>query len=242
MSTSSSLFGLPLPKVLLVDSDLWLLSIWADALRQEGFNILTATDGLQALRRWRDEHPDVVVLEIDLPRLSGFEVCRQIWEEGATPIILLSTSGADELIVRGFRLGADDYVTKPFSLRELALRIQVLARRATQRRVGGSKPEDQLQIGDLVLDWEAHEVRQGDSLVRLTPIECHLLYLLANNTGRVISTSRLADYAWPLGEGEEVGRVKSHISHLRKKLERVSGGRVSIRAVSGVGYRFLIVE
>jgi two-component system OmpR family response regulator len=223
-------------KVLLVDDDLDLLDVTAYALRREGFDVITAMDGPQALQRWQADTPDVVVLDLDLPRLSGYEVCRQIREAGPTPVILLSAMNQEEDIIQGFRLGADDFVRKPFSPRQLGMRI-----RALWRRVAGSdapEPVRELRIGDLVLDIEAHEIQASASRVRLTPIEFRLLHVLATNAGRVISAARLADHAWGY-DGGDATLLKSHISHIRRKMRSVGSDSVDIHAVPSVGYRLI---
>lgn len=223
-------------KVLLIDADLDLLDVTAYALRRDGFDVITDVDGLQALQRWRADGPDVVVLDIDLPRLSGVEVCRQIREAGSTPVILLSASHAEENIIQGFRLGADDYVRKPFSPRQLAVRIQAIWRRVTGS--GTVEPVRELRIGELCLDIESHEIQVGGSRVRLTPIEFRLLHALATNEGRVINTGRLADHAWAYAGGD-TALLKSHISHIRRKMRSVGTTLVEIRAVPSVGYRLI---
>ena len=221
-------------KILLVDDDPDLLDLLTYALRREGFDIITAADGREALQCWRAEEPDLVVLDLTMPRLSGFEVCRQIREAGPTPVILLTSSTGEEDVVQGFQLGADDYVRKPFSPRQLVMRI-----RAVWRRANGAahhEPVRELRIGDWVLDIDAREARQGDKSVRLTPIESRLLHLLASHLGRVVSASRFVEAA--LGyPGEDSGLLKTHLSHLRKKLHLPRDGPGSITAVRGAGYR-----
>jgi two-component system, OmpR family, response regulator RegX3 len=223
-------------KVLLVDPDLDLLDVTAYALRRDGFDVITAVDGLQALQRWRADGPDVVVLDVDLPRLSEFEVCRQIREAGPTPVILLSASHTEEGITQGFRLGADDYVRKPFSPRELAMRIRAIWRRVTGS--GAVEPVRELRIGDLRLNFDSHEIQVGDSRVGLTPLEFRLLQVLATNEGRVISAVRLADHAWAYTGGDPA-LLKSHISHIRRKMRSVGSTLVDIRPVRSVGYRLI---
>ena len=227
-------------KILLAEDDVTLLEIVSYALQREGFTISTATDGLQALQRWRAMEPDVVVLDLDLPRLGGFEVCRRIREVKPTPVILLAASHREADALRAFRLGADDYVRKPFSPRELAMRIRAVLRRVS----GTAEPERPLElgIGDLVLDLEAHEARAGESVVRLTPIQFRLLHLLASHAGRVVGKTRLIDYGWRHGEGGDEGLLKTHISDTRKKLRSLAGTSVVICAVSGVGYRLDLHE
>jgi DNA-binding response OmpR family regulator len=218
-------------KILLVDDDTDLLDVTAYALRREGFTILVATDGQQALRRWEAERPHLVILDVGLPKLSGFDVCRRIRQTSTTPVILLTGLSDDEHVVQGFRLGADDYVTKPFSPRQLAMRIRAVWRRGLQP--GEPEPVRQLDLGDLVLDVEAHEVRCGPGVARLTPIEFRLLYMLALNSGRVVSSARLVEYAWGY-DGSDTSLLKTHMTHIRKKLGLTAG---DLSAVPGVGYR-----
>ena len=226
-------------RILLGDADGDALDVTAQGLRREGLSVITATDGSQALRRWQADHPDVVVLEADLPQLSGFEVCRQIRESGSTPVVLLSALATDEYVVRGFRLGADDYVVKPFRPRELALRIRAIWRRITELTAAAPPPPVRhVQVGDLLLDLETHEARQGEGMVHLTPTEFRLLHLLASNAGRVVSATRLVEHARGYDRRDEaVDLLRTHLSHLRKKLRLPPNGLGSISSVPGVGYR-----
>ncbi len=145
-------------KVLLVDNDPDLLDVTAYALRREGINVIATRSGVAALERWESDQPDLIVSEVRLPDLSGFELCRRVRETSDTPIILLSTLRDDDNIVQGFRLGADDFVTKPFSTRVLAARIQAIYKRHTGARPRSAPSE--LRVGDLTLDLEVHGVRR----------------------------------------------------------------------------------
>ena len=228
-------------KILVADDDADLLDVTTYALRREGYNIVTATDGQQAVDRHLDERPDLVLLDVGLPRMNGFDVCRRIRESAATPIIMLTARTDDENVVQGFLTGADDYVTKPFSHRQLAARI-----RAVLNRTHGGltpEPEGDLAVGNLRLNLHSHEVTTKDQrTVRLTPLEFRVLYMLAINEGRVVSSSRLVEYAWGY-EGGEASLVKTHISHARQKLgldrarpEDERPGDIRIRTVPWVGY------
>lgn len=221
-------------KILLVDDDRDLLDVTSYALRREGFNVIVATDGIEALRRWKNDLPDLVVLDVGLPRLNGFEVCRKIREANETPVILLTGLSDENSVIHGFKVGADDYVTKPFSARQLAMRIRAVLRRGAP----GAAAErlEEIRVGDLMLDVEAHEVHRGALTVRLTPIEFRLLYLLAVNAGRVVSRNRLVEYAWGYDEGD-ASLLKTHMTHIRKKLRLPKQGAGAITAVHGVGYR-----
>jgi two-component system OmpR family response regulator len=228
-------------KILVADDDADLLDVTTYALRREGYNIVTATDGQQAVDRHLDERPDLVLLDVGLPRMNGFDVCRRIRESAATPIIMLTARNDDDNVVQGFLTGADDYVTKPFSHRQLAARI-----RAVLNRTHGGltpEPEGDLSIGNLKLDLHSHEVTlRGTKVVRLTPLEFRVLYMLAINEGRVVSSNRLVEYAWGY-EGGEPSLVKTHISHVRQKLgldkakpENELPGDIRIKTVPWVGY------
>jgi DNA-binding response OmpR family regulator len=222
-------------KVMLVDDDADLLDVTAYALRREGFTVLLAQDGDQAIRRWRSDAPDVVVLDIGLPSIDGLQVCRMMRQRLDTPIIFLSAHSDEEQIVQGFRAGADDYVTKPFSPRQLAARIRAVARRASR----STEPDqlDDLLVGDVRVEAESHEVRRGDEAIRLTPTEFRLLYILASNPGRVVSSARLLAYAWGY-DADDTSLLKTHVSHLRKKLAPLLGdGTLDIEALPRVGYR-----
>lgn len=236
-------------KVLLVDDDPDLLDITTYALQREGFSILTATDGKQALRRWETEKPDVLVLDVNLPNVNGFEVCRQIRAhqgvQSATPILFLTALSGEEDVARGLGLGADDYITKPFSMRQLAMRLRVVHRRA-QRSASTpgspwntSVPQGELRIGDLTIDIEAHEVQCGERSTYLTPIEFRLLYLLAMNAGHVVTHARLVEYAWQYERGN-TSVLKTHMTHLRSKLGLYADGGCRMQAIPGVGYRLLL--
>jgi DNA-binding response OmpR family regulator len=219
-------------KVLLVDDDAELVDVLAYALRREGYTVLTAPDGEQALQRWEAERPDLILLDGRLPKVDGFEVCRRVRQASETPIIMLTARDEEADVLRGLQLGADDYVTKPFSARVLAARM-----RTVLRRIKKDKPaRAQLRVGDLVLDLQSHEVTKGGTPVQLTLLEFRILYLLAMNEGRVVPYARLVEYAWGYaGEGTS-GLLKAHLSHLRTKLALPAAGPGSVKAVLGVGY------
>src|SRR3712207_6000975 len=177
-------------KVLAVDGDADLLDVMTYALRREGFDVAIATDATAALARWAAERPDAVVLDLGLPRGGGFELCRRIRQEAGVPILLTSASGDEDELVRGLQLGADDFMTKPLSLKLLAARL-----RALLRRRGDANPYErvvgEVRAGDLVLSLETHQARNRHGAAALTPLEFKVLYLLAMNEGRVIPYARL---------------------------------------------------
>jgi DNA-binding response OmpR family regulator len=225
-------------KVLLVDDSPDLLEATARLLRREGFIVVTAGDGMQAMKAWQEEQPDLVLLDIGLPRMSGFDVCRAIRRSSEVPIIMLSGLHDEENVVQGFQLGADDYVTKPFSARQLAMRIRAVTRRA---KMAATKPpvSPEIKVANLVLNQETREVRRGDLTIRLTRLEFRILFLLASNPGRVVSTSRILEYA--LGyQSNDSSSLKTHFSRIRRKLQVPPESPGYILAVNSVGYRLLV--
>jgi DNA-binding response OmpR family regulator len=231
-------FPRPVPEpltVLVVDDDEDFLEVIAYALRRTGMRVLVEGDGPAALRRWEVDHPSVVVLDVGLPQISGFEVCRHIRQASATPVILLTGLVDEEDVERGFAGGADDYVTKPCSPAQLALRIEAVWRRAQPQSIPPwtLEPRHTVEVGEFVLDADAHEVYAPGRRIRLTPIEFRLLYLLAINAGRVVHAEQLVEYAWEC-QSSDVCLLKTHLSHLRRKLRLT---RRDLSVVPRVGYR-----
>ena len=218
-------------KVLLVDDDVDLSDLMTYALRKEGYSVLTAIDGQQALDRWEAENPDIVLLDGNLPRLDGFEVCRRIRHKGKTPVIMLNARDEEKDILYGLQVGADDYVTKPFSAKQLTARMQAVLRRCQTNPY--EPPVSEVQVGDMVLDLQSYEGRKHETRVQLTPLECRILYMLAMNAGRVIPYSRLVEYAWGYYDENHSSLLKTHVCHVRTKLNIPPG---MIKAVLGVGY------
>jgi DNA-binding response OmpR family regulator len=221
-------------KVLLVDDDVDMVDLMTYALRREGYQVLTAIDGQQALDRWQADQLDLVVLDGNLPKVDGFEVCRRIRHESATPVIMLTARSEEKDVVEGFTLGADDYVTKPFSAKQLSVRMKAVLRRCQPHP--HQQPQTEVRAGDLVLDLDSHEVQKGDLSVFLTPLEFRILYMLAMNEGRVVPYSRLIEYGWGFQNEHNSQLLKTHICHLREKLALTAGQPGYIKAVVGVGY------
>jgi DNA-binding response OmpR family regulator len=206
----------------------------AYALRRAGHEVITAGDGQQALDHLQADHPDIVLLELKLGRLTGFEVCRRIGLESEVPIIVVSSSHEEPDVLRALRLGADDYVTKPFSLQELAARMETVARRC--RRGATERADRTVEAGDLELYLQSYEVtRGGGEPVQLTPLEFRILHLLAMNEGQIIPYARLVDHAWGY-EGGDASLLKTHVCHLRAKLGLPLTGAGAIRSLATVGY------
>jgi DNA-binding response OmpR family regulator len=221
-------------KILLADKDAETLDVTTYALRRYGFEVIAVRDGHMALRCWRESAPDLVLADQDLPGINGFELCREIRQHSSTPVIILSARSADEDVVQGFQIGADDYVSKPLKHRQLAMRIRAIINRASGTTIGMVEGGE-LRSGKLRLDLESHEVTLGNQPVRLTPIEFRIFYMLMLSPGRVVSTARLIEYAWGYN-GADAGTLKMHISRLRLKLERAGLSSDWITSVRWVGY------
>jgi DNA-binding response OmpR family regulator len=222
-------------KILLVEDDPEMLDLTAYVLRRERFVVMEASDGAMALRRWKADRPDLVVLDLGLPNVDGFEVLRRMREEDeAMPVLVLTARKDAKDILRCFNLGSDDFLPKPFEFRELTARMRAILRRA--RVTSQSESEPKLEIDGLRLDPEAYEVTWRERWIRLTPTEFRILYLLATNAGHVVPASRLYTYVWG-SEGGDANALRSHISHVRRKLQEIGGeapGRIT--SVPGVGY------
>ncbi len=221
-------------KVLIADDDIDLVDLMSYALRREGYTVLAAMDGQQALARWASDRPDIVLLDGAMPKVDGFEVCRRIRHDAKTPVIMLTARSEEDDVIRGLRLGADDYVTKPFSARQLVARMSAVLRRSQER--AHSQVYGQLRTGDLTLDRESHEVTKNNRPVQFTPLEFRILYMLAQNVGRVVPYSRLIEYGWGYYDEATSILLKTHVCHIRTKLGLRAGGSSAIRAVLGVGY------
>ena len=221
-------------RVLIVDRDQDLLDVMTYSFRREGYEVAGATDGLQALDHVRAVRPDIVVLELDLPRLDGFEVCRRIRLDSEVPIIIATARHEEPDVLRALRLGADDYVTKPFSLKQLSARMGTVLRRC--RSTSQMRSARTVRAGDLELSLESYEVRRGGGdPAPLTPLEFRILYLLAMNEGQIIPYARLVDYAWGY-EGGDSSLLKTHVCHIRQKLNLPLTGPGAIRSLATVGY------
>ncbi len=222
-------------KILLVEDDPDLLDLTAYVLRRERFVVAEAADGAQALRRWKADRPDIIVLDLGLPSLDGFEVLRRIREDGETPVLVVTGRRDAQDIVRAFNLGTDDFIPKPFEYRELIARIRAILRRS--KLVPTQDAEPRLELNGLSLDPQTYEVTWKEACVRLTPTEFRILYLLTTNPGRVVPASRMYTYVWG-SQGGDANALRSHISHLRRKLEACGDSPGTIASVPAVGYIF----
>jgi DNA-binding response OmpR family regulator len=219
-------------KILLVDDDVTLADVTAFALRRAGFLVILAHDGEQALELCDTERPDLIILDIQLPGMDGLEVCRELRAAGSVPIIMLTVRNSDDDIVRGLELGADDYVPKPFSPRQLIARAHAILRRRSSTPI-----QPRLELGDLVLDTAQHQVQTPHAVVRLTPLEFRLLHYLMVNCGQVVPTDAILNHVWGYADSGDRPLLKQLVYRLRQKIEPPDAGRQIIETVPGMGYR-----
>lgn len=221
---------MPGERLLLVDDEDNLRSMLDAALRHVGFEMHAVASGREALEAVGRVRPDLVLLDVMLPDLDGFEVCRRLRSDGdRTPILFLTAKDATDDKVRGLTLGGDDYLVKPFSLEELVARVN-----AVLRRSGLTRDDSVLRCADLVMDDDAHRVTRGGTEVSLSPTEYHLLRYLLANQGRVLSKAQILDHVWQYDFGGDGGVVETYIGYLRKKLDRTEPRL--IQTVRGFGY------
>jgi two-component system OmpR family response regulator len=224
-------------RVLVVDDEANIAELVATALRYEGFEVHTAADGAGALAAVRDLAPDLVVLDVMLPDADGFELQTRIRRDGQhVPVLFLTARDAVEDRVRGLTLGADDYMTKPFSLEELVARVHAVLRRTS----GKATESHRLSFADLELDEETREVRRGPRRIKLSPTEFSLLRYLLLNSRRVLSKAQILDHVWQYDFGGDGRIVETYISYLRKKVD--SDGPALIHTLRGVGYSLRMPE
>jgi len=219
-------------KVLVVDDDVKTVELVKLYLNRDGYRVLTAYDGTEALRLAREGHPDLIVLDLMLPGINGLEICRTLRGESDVPIIMLTAKTTDQDKLIGLDLGADDYVTKPFSPRELAARVRVVL-----RRLPGERGPDEIKHGELTVNFLRHEASLAGRSLNLTTVEFKLLGVLAKEPGRVFSRVQLIDEA--LGyDFEGFDRtIDVHILNLRRKLEPDPGHPKYLKTVYGAGYK-----
>ncbi len=217
-------------RLLVVDDDDNLRSMLCAALRHNGFEISSRIDGREALDAVADEHPDLIVLDVMMPDLDGFEVCRRLRAANDhTPILFLTARDATEDKVRGLTLGGDDYLEKPFSLEELVARATAIL-----RRTGGTNNDDVLELEDLSLDDDAHIILKAGEHIHLSPTEYKLLRYLLTNKGRVLSKAQILGHVWEYDFDGDGGVVETYIGYLRRKLDTTEPKL--IHTIRGAGY------
>lgn len=221
-------------KVLIVEDERPILESVQYGLRKEGYEVFLAQDGETGLRSARSHRPDLIILDLMLPGMDGLEVCRALRRESQVPIIMLTAKSEEVDKVVGLEMGADDYVTKPFGMKELMARVKTVLRRAAWEESSG----EVLEIGDLRLDFAAHLVELRGEAVELAPKEFRLLKLLATHPGRALTREQILERVWDEDTFCDPHTVDVHIRWLRQKIERDPSEPEHILTVRGVGYRF----
>jgi DNA-binding response OmpR family regulator len=225
------------PRILLVDDEQSIQTLLSFPLQRDGYDVVMASDGQTALNRFSEQPFDLVVLDVMLPRIDGLEVCRRLRARSTVPIIMLTAKSEEIDKVVGLELGADDYITKPFSLREFRSRVKAALRRSS---IGHATPEADapLVAGDLEIDFAKRSVRLAGEEVKTTFVEFEILAALASSPGRVFTRELLLARIWGDSEYRDQRTIDVHIRHLREKIERDAKAPEYIFTVRGVGYRF----
>jgi DNA-binding response OmpR family regulator len=222
--------------ILVVDDEPTIRETLSDALEADGFRVVSAADGREALTRFRAERPDLVLLDLMLPELSGVEVCRIIRAESGVPIVMLTAKDSEVDKVVGLELGADDYVTKPFSVRELSARIRALFRRS--ERVAVEEPPAVVDLGRVQVDLGGHRLLRDGQALPVKPKAFELLAFLLRHPGQVFTRDQLLEHVWGYDYGGETRTVDVHIHWLRSQIEDEPGAPRFLHTVRGVGYVF----
>ena len=227
------------PRILLVDDERAIQTLLSYPLQKDGYDVVAASDGREALSRFDDGSYDLVVLDVMMPRLDGLEVCRRLRAKSTVPIIMLTARAEEVDKVVGLELGADDYITKPFSLREFRSRVKAALRRSSWAQRNQELGEDEpLEVGEMRIDFAKRTVRVRDEEVRTTFVEFEILGALARRPGRVFSREALLTRVWGDSAYRDLRTVDVHIRHLREKVERDPKDPEYLFTVRGVGYRF----
>src|SRR5512136_3004179 len=224
--------------ILVVDDDPTIRDVLERYLQREGFAVLTAADGQTALQKASSEKPDLVVLDLMLPHVDGWEICRRLRAESTVPVLMLTARGEEYERILGLGLGADDYVTKPFSPGEVVARIQAIFRRIEMARSPAPLSAETIHIGEIVIDPSVRQVTVKGQPVTLTAKEFDLLHYLASHPRQVFSREQLLDQVWGYTYAGETSTVTVHVRHLREKIETDPANPRLIETVWGVGYRF----
>jgi two-component system, OmpR family, response regulator VicR len=226
-------------RILVVDDDEDIVRLVCGSLKSRGYEVLTACNGTDGAMLCVEEHPDLVILDIELPDKSGIDVCQEIRRTDLVPIIFLTVRNEETDVVLGLGVGADNYITKPFRISELLARVEAALRRETvyaERK----KSKRVLEIRDLCLDLSAYEVRKAGSPVQLTATEFRLLHALVEHVGQVLTRDQLLDYVWELkADGIYTRTVDVHVGRLRRKIEDDPAKPKYIVTVAGLGYKML---
>lgn len=224
-----------MPKILVVDDEPNIIELAKLYLGREGYELIEAVNGNDALTKQQNDNPDLIVLDLMLPDMDGYEVCRQIRTKSDVPILMLTARREDIDKIVGLELGADDYLTKPFNPRELVARVRAILRRFQT----GQKPSDTVEISRLRIDFPRQEVRIGDQLIKLRTKEFALLAAFMQSPGIVLSREKLLEIVWGFDYYGESRTVDVHVNHLR---EKIAGSGARIETVRGTGYKITADE
>jgi len=229
-------------RILLADDEQSILTLLSYPLRQDGYEVVRASSGAEALERFAESEFDLVVLDVMMPSVDGLEVCRRMRASSSVPIIMLTAKTEEIDKVLGLELGADDYITKPFSIREFRSRVKAALRRSSMRpaaaSVDGAEQAEPLEAGDLRLDFDKRTLRIREEIVRTTFVEFEIVGLLARHPGRVFTREGILERIWGDSAYRDPRTIDVHIRHLREKIERDPKEPEYIFTVRGVGYRF----
>src|ERR1700753_1573742 len=227
-------------RILLVDDEQSIQTLLSYPLRKEGYHVTSALDGTEALQRFEEGRFDLVVLDLMLPRRDGVEVCRELRQRSQVPIIMLTAKGSESDKVAGLEVGADDYITKPFSMREFRSRVKAALRRSRMVTPSVDQGEEgPIVQGELTIDFDRRQVTLAHDEIRVTYVEFEILGALARSPGRVLTRETLLEHVWGDSEYRDPRTVDVHIRHLREKIERDPKEPEFLFTVRGVGYRFV---
>jgi len=226
-------------RILIIEDDVSILSGLKDVLTFKSYEVLTAEDGETGFAAAVEEKPDLIILDIMIPKMDGFMLCRKLRAQGnSTPVLMLTAKGEEPDKIRGLDIGADDYVTKPFSLPELLARVRALLRR-TPERIPKSPP-DSLKIGDVSLNFKKYEAFRGDAAISLSPKEFGILGYLASRAGEVVTRDELLDEVWGYDLYPTTRTVDNHVAQLRSKIEKNPAEPRYLVTVHGIGYKLIL--
>jgi DNA-binding response OmpR family regulator len=226
-------------RILIIEDDVSILSGLKDVLTFKSYEVLTAEDGETGYAAIVEGKPDLIILDIMIPKMDGFALCRKLRAEGnATPVLMLTAKGEEPDKIRGLDIGADDYVTKPFSLPELLARVRALLRRTPER--APKSPPDSLRIGDVSLNFKKYEATKGDAAMNLSPKEFGILGYLASRAGEVVTRDELLDEVWGYDLYPTTRTVDNHIAQLRAKIEENPADPRFLVTVHGIGYKLVL--
>jgi len=227
-------------RILLVDDEQSIQTLLSYPLRKEGYHVTSALDGSEALQRFDEGRFDLVVLDLMLPRRDGVEVCRELRARSQVPIIMLTAKGSESDKVAGLEVGADDYITKPFSMREFRSRVKAALRRSRMAGATAERGDDApISHGELTIDFDRRLVTLAEEEIKVTYVEFEILGALARSPGRVLTRETLLEHVWGDSEYRDPRTVDVHIRHLREKIERDPKEPEFLFTVRGVGYRFV---